>query len=280
MLTPTRTEARSPGLAHGLWIAAFLAVAVPTLLFLWEKWTSSIWNNGHGVFMPLLVAFLARYALRHEPTKHEAPSAWGFALLVPALLLVAVDSAIHTELLSAFALLLCLPGLSLLVLGPRRTRALAFPFALSTLMLPIPAAFMTQIHLLLRRVTTIGSSEVLHLLGRPIYAEGTHLFMPNGTFRVVEACSGWSALYAGITVALLLAYFSHSWGRRLLLVGVAVPLAIASNVLRIVILAILAEWQGYHILDTPIHVLSGYATFVMTLVLIFLFAERPRGAET
>jgi exosortase len=274
----TRTPIRSPLLLHGLWLAAFALLVAPTLLFLWEKWTRNIWSNGHGIFMPILLAILIRYSLRREPVKQEEPSAWGFALLIPALFLVAVDSAIRTELLSAFALLLCLPGLSLLFLGPRRTRALLFPFAISSLMLPIPAAFMTQLHLVLRRMTTLGTGEALHLLGRPVYAEGTELFMPTGTFQVVEECSGWSAIYAGFTVALVLAYLSHSWWRRVLLLAAPLPLALASNVLRITVLALLAEWLGYHLLDTPIHVLSGYATFLLTLALIFLLAERsPRA---
>ena len=73
--------------------------------------------------------------------------------------------------------------------------------------------------------------------------------------------------------------------RNIILVGVGLalvsvlPLAVASNVLRVTVLAVLAEWLGYGILDTPIHVVSGYATFVLTLVLIFTLAERPRSAQ-
>jgi hypothetical protein len=149
-----------PGLLHGLWIAAYLSLAAPTLAFLWERWTRSIWNNGHGIFVPLLVGLLAHHALRREPTKREEPSAWGFAFLVPALVLVAADSAIQTELMAAAGILLTLPGLALLLLGARRARALAFPCFLSFFMLPIPAAFMETIHDALRRLTTAGSTEL------------------------------------------------------------------------------------------------------------------------
>jgi exosortase len=261
-------------------VLALGLVAAPTLVFLFEKWTRSIWLNGHGLFVPLLVAFLGYYALRREPTKSEEPSAWGFALLIPALFLMAVDSAIKTELLAAFALLVCLPGLSLLLLGPRRTRALLFPFLLSFFMLPIPSAFLHLIHFKLRGLTTLGSEHAIRLVGIPVFAEGTSIYMPHGTFLVVEECSGFAALYAAITIALVLAYLSDSPRRRLLLLLLPVPLALAGNVLRVALLGVLAEGFGYGILDTPVHVLSGYLAFVLTLASLFLFAERaPRRSS-
>jgi exosortase len=168
----------------------------------------------------------------------------------------------------------CLPGFSLLVLGPRRTRAIAFPLALGFLMLPIPSGFRSGIHLALREMTTSGSAWLLHQLGRPALANGTLLHMPHGSFHVVEECSGFSAVYAAITVALVLAYLSRSWGRRVLLLALAFPLALGGNVLRITGLGLLAESRGYEILETPVHVLSGYASFVLSLALLFLFAER------
>jgi exosortase len=274
-----RTLLRQGGWVHLWWVLALGLLAAPTLVFLWEKWTRSIWLNGHGLFVPLLAGFLGYLALRREPTKTEEPSAWGFALLVPALLLMAVDSAIKTELLAAFALLLCLPGLSLLLLGPRRTRALIFPFFLSFFMLPIPSAFLHIVHLKLRLLTSIGTEHAIRLVGIPVFAEGTTIYMPHGTFRVVEECSGFAALYAGITIALVLAYLSESPRRRVLLLLLPFPLAMAGNVLRVALLGVLAESFGYGILDTPVHVLSGYFAFVLTLAALFLFAERaPRGS--
>lgn len=259
---------------------AFLVLCAPTLAFLWDRWTRNIWYNGHGLLMPLILGFLAADALRRRRIAYEEPSAWGFLFLVPALAAIAIDSAIHTELLAAFAMLLALPGLSLLLLGPRRTRALAFPFALSFFMLPIPAAFLARLHLFLRERTAEGTEWILQLLGFSVYREGTTLYLPNGALQVVEECSGFSALYAGITIALVLAYMSRSRQRRAVILAVTIPLALACNVARVSVLAVLAETQGYQLLDTPIHVLSGYVTFVLTLAALFLFAERaPRRAR-
>jgi exosortase len=277
--THVAARVRNPHLVHGLWIVAFLVLVAPTLVFLWEKWTRNIWYNGHGLLMPLILSFLGAHALRRRSVAYEEPSRWGFALLIPALSLLAIDSAIHTQLLSAFALLLALPGLSLLLLGVQRTRALAFPFFLSLFMLPIPGAFLQRLHLFLRELTTRGSEWVLHLFRLPAFVEGTNIYLPHGTLKVVEECSGFSALYAAVTIALVLAYLSRSSARRVVILLAAFPLALVCNVARVVLLAILVESQGYDVLDTPIHPLSGYVSFVLTLAALFLFAERrPRSA--
>lgn len=222
------------------------------------------------------MAFLAVGALSREPVKSEEPSRWGFAFLLPALFLVSIDSAIHTELLSAFGLLLALPGISLLLLGVRRTRALAFPLFLAFFMLPIPGAFLARLHLLLREITTLGTGWTLYQLGVPVFAEGTTITLAVGSLRVVEECSGFSALYAGVTVALVLAYLSRSWPRRVLVVTASVLLALVCNVMRITVLALLVVWFGFEVLETRAHVLSGYASFVLTLLPLFALAERRR----
>lgn len=280
MASPQVAErVRSPHYVHVVWIVAFLVLAAPTLAFLWDKWTRNIWYNGHGLLMPLLLVFIGADALRRRSVKSEEPSAWGFALLIPALALLAIDSAIHTQLLSAFALLLALPGLSLLLLGVQRTRALAFPFFLSLFILPIPGAFMQRLHLALREFAAVSTEWVLHLFGLPVFVRGTNIYLPNGALKVVEECSGFSALYAAVTIALVLAYMSRSKARRGVILVAAVLLALACNVLRVVVLAIIAESYGYHLLDTSFHVLTGYVSFVLTLAILFLFAERsPRRA--
>jgi len=262
---------------HGVWLLPFLVLAAPIVRSMWYKWTRSIWDNGHGLFVPVLSGFLAYIALRREPVKNEEPSAWGFVFLVPALLIIAIDGAIKTDYLRALGLVLSLPGLSLLLLGPHRTRALRFPLALSFLMQPLPTTLLTPLHEWLQGVTAQGSEWLLRFLGLPVLAEGMHLHLPHGTVQVVQACSGFSALYAAFTIAVVLAYLSHSWSRRAVLLGVAFPLAMGGNVLRVSALAMLAEWRGYGVLETPLHVISGYASFVLTLCLVFCFAERgPR----
>jgi exosortase len=196
-------------------------------------------------------------------------------------MLRAVDAGMHTELLSAVSLVLVLPGLSLLTLGVERTRAILFPLAFMAFALPIPLAFTEQIHWQLRQVATAASAIALPLMGIPVFVEGTTLHLSRGALEVGDACSGFSALYAAIAVACLVAHSSENTARRSLVLLSAAPLAVAANVVRVILLVVLVQWQGRQILDTVIHPATGVLTFVLALPLIFwLGADRPAGAAS
>jgi exosortase len=274
LVATSLTRARWPGLVHALWLVPLCALAIPTVAFLWENWTKSVWANSHGMLVPLLVGFLAWDALRAEPVKEEEPSALGFLFLVPALALVALDAAIRTDLLAAFGLLLALPGLSLLLLGPRRTRALLFPLLLAFFMLPIPDGLLAPVQLVLRTLTAHGTRELLYWLGVPVYLQGLYLMLPKTSLYVADACSGFSTLYATMTMALVLAYMQRSWTRRLSILLLAAPLAVACNAVRVTVLALLVDAHGPALLDTWIHPFTGWCTFALAAGILFMISER------
>jgi exosortase len=266
-----RIEARSRwGRIAMAALAIELAVLfAPTVAWLFERWTLSVWHHAHGLLIPPLVGYFAYQELKPLAHLPRSSSAWGFALLVPALLLHALDAGMHTQLLSAAALILALPGLSLLLLGAPRTRAIAFPLAFLAFSLPIPLALTEQIHWQLRQVATAGTAAVVPYLGIPVFVEGTTLHMANGALQVADACSGFSTLYAAFAVAFLTAYSTRSNKRRALVLLSAAPLAIGANLLRVIALVVLVVWYGPAILETSLHPLSGMATFALALPIIF-----------
>ncbi len=260
-----------------LWLV-FTQVAMlfaPTLLWLWERWTMGVWHNGHGILVAGLVIYLIRGELQKLTHLPESSSPWGFAILLPALLLHMVDTGIHSQLLSAFALLLSLPGFSLLFLGLDRTKAILFPLGTLVLTLPIPLAFTESIHLILRHVATKSVAWLLKLMGIPVFSSGTSLEVEGGQLMVADACSGFSTLYAAITIAILTAYFCHSAWRRVLVLLIAVPLAIGVNIVRVLILTLLVNWFGLDVLATSAHELSGLLTFMIALPIIFILGKNP-----
>ena len=268
-----RTAAR--GLTRGEKVIAALLllelaiVYAPTVAWLFDRWTLSVWHHAHGLLIPPLVAYFAYNELKPLASLPRHGSAWGFVFLVPALFLHAIDAGMHTQLLSAAALILALPGLSLLFLGTARTKAIAFPLCFLAFSLPIPLTFTEQIHWQLRQVATAGTSAVVPWFGIPVFVEGTTLHLPHGALEVADACSGFSTLYAAIAVAALTAYTAPTPTRRAAVLLSAVPLAIGANLIRVISLVLLVVWQGEAILDTFIHPLSGMATFALALPLIF-----------
>lgn len=275
--------ASRPSAAHWLLpITGLLLVAVyaPTVVWLWDRWTLSVWHNVHGMFIPPLVAYFVWHelrGLRHLPT---ASSAWGFAFLVPALALHVLDTALHTELLSALSIVVAAPGLSLLFFGVERTRAIALPLALLAFMLPLPLALTDRLHLVLRQMAVWAATEGVPMFGIPVYAENMTLHTERASLHIAQACSGFSTLYAAVAVAFIAAYTSQSWGRRVAVLLASVPIAIAANWARVVLLTLVVHWQGIDVLDTWMHEASGMLTFALALPAILWLGGGRSGAGT
>ena len=251
-------------------VAAELALLYgPTLAWLYERWTMSVWHHAHGLLMPPLIAYFAWLELR--PLRHLPPSAspLGFVFLVPALLLHVLDTGIRTQLLSAAALVLSLPGLALLFLGTTRTKAIAFPLAFSAFMLPIPLVLTEGLQLVLRQIAAAATTAIVPLLGITMHGDGTILQLRTGTLAITDACSGFSTLYAAVAAAALTAYACRSTARRVLVLVAAAPIAIAANIVRVVLLVVLVDRFGFGVLSTWVHPATGMLTFVLSLPAIF-----------
>jgi len=259
--------------------AQLVILFAPTVAWLWDRWTMSVWHHAHGLLILPVVGYLVWQelrSLRHLPT---SSSAWGFVILVPALALHALDTGMHTQLLSAVALVFALPGLSLLFLGNERTKAILFPLCFAVFMLPIPLAVTEGLHLALRGVATVSSAFLLPLLGIPVFAEGTTIHIANASLQISDACSGFSTLYAAGAVACLTAYFCPDPRRQMLVLLLAAPIAIVANILRVVLLVLLVHWQGAWVLGTSLHTISGLFTFALVLPVIFWLGNGPTTAR-
>ena len=257
-------------------VSAIAVVYAPTVAWLLGRWTISVWHHAHGLFIPPLVAWLVVQELRRHRELPATASAWGFALLVIALMIHVLDTGIQTQLLSAMSLVIALPGLSLLFLGWPRTRAILFPLLFTAFALPIPLALTEKLHLTLRHLTIDLVTPMLSTAGVSLFAQDTTVHLANATVEIADACSGFSTLYAAMAFAFLLAYFTSTTTRRVLLLTAAAPIAIASNVLRMFLLLLLVVWRGPGILDTFIHPLSGMLTFAVALpVLLWIGGDRP-----
>ena len=255
-----------------LWLAFFALAFAPTGVWLVERGTSSAFSELHTVFMPFVVAYLVREQLKLDSDPTPRASALGFLFLVPALVLLTLDAAIRTQMISAIALVIALPGISLLLLGTQRTRELAFPLAIAIFIIPIPTGMLTPIYSVLRPIAAIGTSWVVPLFGVPIARIGTSLSVPGLTVQVADNCGGWSTLQAAVITALVLAHFSRSRGRRLALLLGAVPLAISCNILRVSALVLLSKVYGAGLLETKLHPASGVILFGVVIAALFAIA--------
>ena len=245
----------------------------PTLVWLYQKSTASIWTNGHGLFTPFIMAYLAHRALSRDADPVPDSCLWGLPIVALGVLLLIVDLVPQTRYIASLGLILCLPGLSLLLLGARRTRMLALPLVLGVFLIPIPDV--AGAHLLLQDLTTTGTVPLLRALGHPVARYENVIVLPVFTVNVSRACSGFSALYAAIFLTVILVAHSESWPRRILLVLAVLPVALASNIVRVFALVMLVQYTGVGSLETLLHPASGALTFWFVMAVLILIAGRP-----
>lgn len=247
----------------------FVAVYAPTMGWLFERWTMSVWHHAHGLFIPPIVGYLVWQRLRLFRHLPRESSAWGFAIIVPALLLHVLDVGIHTQILSAVSIVILLPGMALLFLGARRTKEIAFLLLFLFFMLPIPLSMTRPLHLVLRDITAANIAYVVPELGIPIFVDGTMIHLPNTKLLVADACSGFSTLYAMVAVACLTVHVSRHRIRSLLVLLIAGPIAIVANTIRSIILVLAVFWYDTPVLETWIHPFSGMFTMILGLAVLF-----------
>ncbi len=116
--------------------------------------------------------------------------------------------------------------------------------------------------------------------GVAVYRDGLYLEIPNGSFRVIEACSGIRMLMAAVAVGALIAYlnFRSLTRRTVFMVGV-VALAIVANWVRAYAVVMVAHYSGMELIAD--HVWLGYVVFGIVIMILLALAARysDLGAE-
>lgn len=261
-----------------LGVAALWALAFwPTIRWLYDQWTASLWSNEHGIFMPFIIGYLAWTILRNDPVGTRQSSTLGFWPLGVGLSLSFLDALLETRYLGMLGMLITLPGLSLLAFGARRTRLLGVPMVLSLLMTPVPVTLST--HLYLRYATAWAVEPLLRGLGLPVFREDTVMHMSSGVFVVADACSGFATLYASLAVALVLVFLVRKPSQRILILLAAPILAIGANIVRVLALILIAHYGGRWTLDTPLHEATGVAAFAIVLLALFALSRERTHTE-
>ncbi len=238
------------------------------------RWTDGIFRNGHGIFMPFLMGYLVWEQLKQDTDPEPRSSPLGWLFLGAGLALLVLDSAIHSQLLAGAAFVISLPGIALLLLGARRTRAIALPLAIAVFMLPIPSGAIARLYTVLRTITAVVTAHLVPLFGVPLAREGTLLTLPRSLVEVADNCSGFATLYAAILTAIILAHLGRSPARRIAVLAAAVPLALVCNFIRVTALVLLVRYYGAGILETRIHPASGLVLFVFVIGALVWIAGR------
>jgi exosortase len=256
-------------------VFAFLFVGIGGWLS--KEYTHGIWYNGHSLFVPVLMALLMERILRRDADRSSDASAWGLAVVAFGLGCVVIDCGIRSQYLTTFGLALCVPGVSLLLLGARRTRLLWLPLSLAFFMIPIPTELSKLLYL--PQLIAHGVIAVIGVTDLSAIRDGTLLQVPAGGFDVTINCSGFSGIYAGYGLALILSAYNRSRAKVIALFAIPIVLAVAVNVPRAAVLLVGVNYFGQDWLYSYWHTASGIVAFWLSILPLALFADWQKLRE-
>ncbi len=246
--TPTSigTECRSPSdrLKSGVICIAVLVT------ILWAYWSTLVglryeWQTDDNYSVGQLVPLAAMYMLwcdRRRLAKCTPRVCWwGIGVILLAQVARAAGLLLIFESAERYALVLTIWGVVLLVGGMDVFRRVFWVLVFLFLMAPLPGKIHNTISGPLQEFATNGAVFALELAGVEVDQTGNVITLnDNVPLAVAEACSGLRMLTAFVVVSAVLAYIIRrpTWQKAVLVIS-SVPVAIACNVIRLMVTAVL-----------------------------------------
>ncbi|MBL8227501.1 MAG: exosortase/archaeosortase family protein [Bryobacterales bacterium] len=227
-------------------------------------------DMAHGLFAPMVAAYLVWLKRDRIFEPPAAPSAWGLVLLGAAAMLAMVATLANSSTFSRFALLVTIAGVMFVAGGAKAFRRVLFPWLLLFFTFPVPAVLYGELTLPLQLLATRLSEHTFEALGMSVVRDGNILELAHQRLSVVEACSGIRSLITLFFFCAVYAYFAES--RRWVRIGLAlaaVPAAIATNVMRIVATGLLGKINMEYT-HGVYHDTLGWSAFLVGFSIVFV----------
>jgi len=255
------------------WLPVLLGLAVmyvPTYINL----ARGLWNDEAGAHGPIILAVVAwlvwrqRAALAGEAEK-SAPLA-GSAALTLGLILYAVGRSQGIAQFEVGSHVPVFAGTVLLLLGWRAMARLRLPLVFLIFLVPLPGFVVVSITGPLKSMVSQMVESVLYELGYPIARSGVMLSIGQYQLLVTDACSGLNSLYTLAALGLLYLYLTASGNiaRTVCLLASILPIALAANFVRVLILTLITFHWGDEVAQSFLHGFAGMTLFVIALLLL------------
>lgn len=246
-------------------IATLIVIWIPGILQLAEVW-SSLEYASHGFLVPF-VALWAATAHRVELARLESrPMAAGLVIMGLVVCCYLAALLLRDSTLLGLVAVATVVATVLALRGVAWVSTLRFSLGYLLFMVPLPVAWVTPVIVKLQLLVSSVGVELLQQAGIAIFREGNVLTLPGGrSLFVAEACSGITSLITLLPIGVFIAYFTESisW-RRLVLVGAVVPIALAGNLLRVILTVLLSIYVSVEFATHgPLHEWAGVATYVI-----------------
>jgi len=239
--------------------------ALLSMAHYWEREEYS-----HGYLIPV-ISFWFIWSNRAVVNQYLDNGSWFGVVIVSLGLIVGLMGELASlYVVTQYAFLLILYGLSLSMLGGRGAKFLWFPLAYLFFMIPLPNFLYNNLSSQLQLISSQIGVVVIRLFDISVFLQGNVIDLGVYKLQVVEACSGLRYLFPLTSFGFLCAYFFRAklWMRAVVFLT-TLPITVVMNSLRIGLIGILVEYWGIEQAEGFLHDFEGWVIFMGCLGVLF-----------
>ena len=266
-------QTKQPAYLTYLPFAALVAVYLPALYELIVTWSQDS-NYSHGFLVPLVSLYLVWQKRATLSATPKSIDKGGLALVVFGILLFVIGNGGAEYFTVRVSFVLCLFGLVWYLFGRGIVKQVWFELAFLLFMVPIPYVIYYSLTFPMQLLASKITAGTLSAIGMQVVREGNILNLAGGTaLEVAEACSGMRSLMSLLALGALFAYMTQKrFAGKVLLFASTVPIAVAANVFRVFVTALLATTVTPDVTAEPLHSLMGLSVFVVSFILLLIMS--------
>jgi len=254
------------------WMVGFfvLLIYVPSFLWMWERWFARDSYYSHGILIPFVTAFLIwqKRGILRKIMPESSP--WGLRLFFIGIAIHLFSALFRVYFSSGFSMIIVLFGLTLHFYGSKMFKELLFPISFLAFMIPLPMVVITNLSFRLKIFATQMAVGALNDMGLHCVQHGSAIILRHAYVIVEDVCSGLRSLITLMALGSLFAYgMKSSLPKKTMLFLSTVPIAVITNVGRIIFLAFVSEIWGTKYAMGPIHEASGFIVFFGAFCLLY-----------
>lgn len=155
--------------------------------------------------------------------------------------------------------------------GWARTREAAFALLFIGLTIPLPYSLSLPLTLRLREAIADWATDLALFVGMDVALDRDTIIVGGYELAVDTACSGLNSTLSLAAIGLLYAYWSrdHGWWRMAIIGILSTPIALAANILRVIVLMGLVSSTGLNVLSSQLHPLAGIVSFIGAMLMLW-----------
>lgn len=253
-------------------LVGFLLLYLPTYYDLaMTQW--HLTEQGHG---PIILAvswwFIYRARTKLLALQADPAPVLGFAFLLLGAALYAFGRSQAILMFEVSSQILVLGAIALLYKGTKGLRLLWFPLFFLLFMVPLPDALVSVVTTPLKSLVSAAASSLLAWFNYPVGRSGVIITVGQYQLLVADACAGLNSMFTLEALGLIYMNLMNytSFPRNLTLAIALIPVSIAANIVRVLILILVTFHFGDEAGQGFVHDFAGMVLFIVALSLMFV----------